>query len=38
VPLTAIAGIGHWLLRSVDRRLMAMLLVGSIPGSRPGAC
>lgn len=32
VPLTLIAGIGHWLMGSVDLTLMAALLVGSIPG------
>jgi len=32
VPLTLIAGIGHWLLGSVDFVLMGALLVGSIPG------
>jgi uncharacterized membrane protein YfcA len=32
VPLTLIAGIGHWLLGSVDFSLMLALLVGSIPG------
>lgn len=32
VPLTLIAGIGHWLLGSVDLTLMAALLIGSIPG------
>jgi len=32
VPLTLIAGIGHWLLGSVDFGLMAALLIGSIPG------
>jgi uncharacterized membrane protein YfcA len=32
VPLTLIAGIGHWFLGSVDFVLMASLLVGSIPG------
>ncbi|MEO6433322.1 MAG: sulfite exporter TauE/SafE family protein, partial [Sphingomicrobium sp.] len=32
VPLTLIAGIGHWLMGSVDFVLMAALLVGSIPG------
>jgi hypothetical protein len=32
VPLTLIAGIGHWILGSVDFILMASLLVGSIPG------
>jgi len=32
VPLTLIAGIGHWLIGSVDLTLMLSLLVGSIPG------
>jgi hypothetical protein len=32
VPLTLIAGIGHWLMGSVDLTLMIALLVGSIPG------
>ncbi|HEX6783410.1 MAG TPA: sulfite exporter TauE/SafE family protein [Sphingomicrobium sp.] len=32
VPLTLIAGVGHWLLGSVNFTLMAALLVGSIPG------
>src|SRR4051812_23479020 len=32
VPLTLIAGIGHWLMGSVDFGLMGSLLVGSIPG------
>jgi uncharacterized membrane protein YfcA len=32
VPLTLIAGIGHWLLGSVDLTLMVALLAGSIPG------
>jgi uncharacterized membrane protein YfcA len=32
VPLTLIAGIGHWLMGSVDFALMFALLVGSIPG------
>ena len=32
VPLTLIAGIGHWLMGSVDFGLMGGLLVGSIPG------
>jgi uncharacterized membrane protein YfcA len=32
VPLTLIAGIGHWLMGSVDVTLMVALLVGSIPG------
>lgn len=32
VPLTLIAGIGHWLMGSVDISLMLALLAGSIPG------
>jgi uncharacterized protein len=32
VPLTLIAGIGHWLMGSVDVGLMLALLAGSIPG------
>lgn len=32
VPLTLIAGIGHWLMGSVDFGLMGALLLGSIPG------
>jgi len=32
VPLTLIAGMGHWLMGSVDIALMVALLVGSIPG------
>lgn len=32
VPLTLIAGIGHWLMGSVDFSLMFGLLAGSIPG------
>ena len=32
VPLTLIAGIGHWLIGSVNFELMFALLAGSIPG------
>ena len=32
VPLTLIAGIGHWMMGAVDFGLMGSLLVGSIPG------
>jgi uncharacterized membrane protein YfcA len=32
VPLTLIAGIGHWFLGSIDAVLLVSLLVGSIPG------
>jgi uncharacterized membrane protein YfcA len=31
VPLTLIAGIGHWFLGSIDWSLLASLLVGSLP-------
>ena len=37
VPLTLIAGIGHWMLGSVNFTLMAALLVGSIPGIIAGS-
>jgi uncharacterized membrane protein YfcA len=32
VPLTLIAGLGHWIMGSVDWRIIASLLVGSLPG------
>jgi uncharacterized membrane protein YfcA len=32
VPLTLVAGIGHWALGSVDWGLMGVLLIGSLPG------
>jgi uncharacterized membrane protein YfcA len=32
VPLTLIAGIGHWFLGSVDWNLLGTLLIGSLPG------
>jgi uncharacterized membrane protein YfcA len=32
VPLTLVAGIGHWLFGSVDWTLLLSLLVGSLPG------
>jgi uncharacterized membrane protein YfcA len=32
VPLTFVAGVGHWLLGSVKFALLGSLLVGSIPG------
>jgi uncharacterized protein len=32
VPLTLIAGTGHWLMGSVDWALLVSLLVGSVPG------
>jgi uncharacterized protein len=32
VPLTLLAGIGHWMLGTVDWSLLATLLAGSVPG------
>jgi uncharacterized membrane protein YfcA len=32
VPLTLIAGVGHWLIGSVDVQLLGSLLTGSVPG------
>jgi len=32
VPLTLVAGAGHWIMGTVDWHLMASLLVGSLPG------
>jgi uncharacterized protein len=37
VPLTLVAGIGHWFLGSIDVVLLASLLVGSIPGVMIGS-
>jgi len=37
VPLTLIAGIGHWFLGSIDWHLLGSLLVGSIPGIAIGS-
>src|ERR1700744_4147460 len=32
VPLTLVAGFGHWVTGEIDWRLMGVLLVGSLPG------
>jgi uncharacterized membrane protein YfcA len=32
VPLTLVAGIGHWATGAIDWHLMAVLLIGSFPG------
>jgi uncharacterized protein len=37
VPLTLIAGIGHWWLGSVDWLLLTSLLAGSLPGVIAGS-
>jgi uncharacterized membrane protein YfcA len=37
VPLTLVAGIGHWLLGSVDWQIFTALIFGSIPGILVGS-
>ncbi len=37
VPLTLIAGIGHWAMGSIDWQLMGVLLIGSLPGIAIGS-
>jgi uncharacterized protein len=37
VPLTLLAGIGHWLIGSVDVGVIALLLTGSLPGIVAGS-
>ena len=37
VPLTAIAAFGHWWLGSINWGLLAMLLIGSVPGITIGS-
>jgi uncharacterized membrane protein YfcA len=37
VPLTLIAGLGHWLLGSVNWLLLSSLLIGSLPGIYVGS-
>ena len=32
VPLTLVAGAGHWIMGSVDWHIISSLLVGSLPG------
>lgn len=32
VPLTLVAGVGHWMLGSVDWAMLVSLLIGSVPG------
>jgi uncharacterized membrane protein YfcA len=32
VPLTCLAGLGHWWLGTIDTGLLLSLLVGSVPG------
>jgi uncharacterized protein len=37
VPLTLVAGVGHWALGAVDWQLMGVLLMGSLPGIAIGS-
>jgi uncharacterized membrane protein YfcA len=37
VPLTLVAGLGHWVIGDVDGQLLVNLLVGSIPGVIAGS-
>ncbi len=37
VPLTLIAGAGHWFIGSIDWPLLASLLLGSVPGIAIGS-
>ncbi len=37
VPLTLVAGLGHWLLGNIDWSLLGSLLIGSLPGIWLGA-
>jgi uncharacterized membrane protein YfcA len=37
VPLTLVAGVGHWLLGSVDGAMLLSLLIGSLPGIAIGS-
>jgi uncharacterized membrane protein YfcA len=37
VPLTLIAGVGHWVLGSIDWNLLVSLLIGSLPGIMIGS-
>ena len=32
MPLTLVAGLGHWMLGGVDWSLLGSLLLGSLPG------
>ncbi|MDE2579849.1 MAG: sulfite exporter TauE/SafE family protein [Hyphomicrobiales bacterium] len=38
VPLTLVAGMGHWMIGSVDVAMLVALLCGSVPGIIAGSC
>ena len=38
VPLTLVAGLGHWIVGTVDWHVMGSLLAGSLPGIFLGSC
>ena len=37
VPLTFVAGFGHWIMGGVDWNLLVSLLIGSLPGIAIGS-
>jgi uncharacterized membrane protein YfcA len=37
VPLTLVAGMGHWAMGTIDWQLMGVLLIGSLPGIAIGS-
>ncbi len=37
VPLTLIAGLGHWAIGSIDTSILGSLLIGSVPGILAGS-
>ncbi|HYZ23027.1 MAG TPA: sulfite exporter TauE/SafE family protein [Rhodopila sp.] len=38
MPLTLLAGVGHWILGTIDWPLLGLLLSGSVPGIVIGSC
>jgi uncharacterized membrane protein YfcA len=38
VPLTLVAGLGHWMIGSIDWHVVGSLLAGSLPGIILGSC
>ena len=37
MPLTLVAGLGHWMMGSIDWPLLGSLLLGSLPGVMLGS-